>query len=274
MDDLAMNGHTLDAYQRLQAYGPAAVVTGASSGIGEAFATLLARGGFDLLICARRGDRLEQLAARLRDHQGVNVTVCVADLASSAGVGQLAASCSELDIGLVVSNAGFGMKGAYTDHDVARMDDMLQLNCRAPMQLAHQLIPRLLKRERAGMIFTSSVEALMGFPYSVPYAASKAFVNSLCEGLWGEYSAQGIDILGLCPGSTDTEAHALQGIDQSKLEGMMSAETVAQLALENICNGPIYIAGEQNRESFESVTAMPRRDALLIMGESMKASLL
>ncbi len=260
-------------YEFLQSYGPTALVTGASSGIGEAFAVLLARNGFDLVISARRAERLEQLAARLRDHEGVSVVVCEADLSQGDAVDKLEAACEGLDIGLLVSNAGFGMKGPHRDNDPATMHRMVRVNCMLPMMLTHRFIPGLLHREKAGIIITSSVESLMGFPNSAPYAASKAFATSLAEGLWGELHPQGVDVLALCPGSTDTETHAIQGIDREKLGDMMSAEEVAREAMDHIQDGPVYISGDQNREMFEGVLAMPRRDALLMMAESMKAVL-
>jgi len=260
----------MHAYEFLQRYGPAALVTGASSGIGEAFAALLAKGGFDLVLTARRTERLERLAARLRDHEGVEVLVCPADLGSPEDLASLCAATADLDIGLLVSNAGFGMKGAHADNEPARMQEMIALNCTAPALLTRAFIPRLLSRGKGGIVITSSVEALMGFPYSAPYAASKAFSKSLAEGLWGELQPHGIDVLALCPGSTDTETHALQGIDSARLEGMMSAVEVAQEAIDNITEGPVFISGAHNREMFEAVTAMPRGEALLMMGENMK----
>jgi short-subunit dehydrogenase len=263
----------MDNSEFRERYGPAAVVTGASSGIGYQFAVQLAQAGLDLVLVARRVERLEILARELRQSAGVSVTVCEADLGQADSIDRIEAACAGMDIGLLVSNAGFGLKGEHHLNDPQTMTSMLMVNCHAPMQLSHRFIPRLLERGRGGMIITSSVEGLMGFPCSVPYAASKAFTNSLGEGLWGELSPQGIDVLALCPGSTDTEAHALQGIDQSKLEGMMSAAEVARLALENIRNGPVYISGEHNQEMFNAVTSMPRREALLMMAENMKNSL-
>lgn len=263
----------MHAYEFLQRYGPAALVTGASSGIGEAFAVLLARGGFDLVVNGRRKDRLEKLAARLRDHEGVEVKICTEDLGTTEGPRNLAATCKDMDIGLLVSNAGFGLKGAHQDNHPQQLQDMLLLNCHAPMQLSRLFIPGLLERGRGGIIITSSVEGLMGFPYSSPYAASKAFCNSLAEGLWGELSERGIDVLALCPGSTRTEALALQGFDADQMENLMLPEDVAAEALANIDKGPIHIAGEVNREIFTAMTAMPRREALNMAAENMKAAL-
>lgn len=258
----------------LTQYGPAALVTGASSGIGHAFAVELAARGLDLLLVARRADRLQTLAAELERAHGVTVRVCAADLAEPSAVEQIVTAAAGWEIGLLVSNAGFGLKGAHQGNDSARMAAMLQVNCAAPLQLTHQLVPGLLQRGRGGIIITSSVEGLMGIPYSAAYAASKAFTNSLGESLWGELSTAGVDVLALCPGSTDTEAHALQGIDSSTLEGMMSPRDVVLEALANLRNGPIYVAGEQNRALFDALTGMPRRDALLHMADSIRAALL
>lgn len=254
-------------------YGPTALVTGASSGIGRAFAVELAARGLDLLLVARRTARLRALAAEIEQAHGVSVQVCGADLADPAAVEQIVAAAAGLDPGLLVSNAGFGLKGAHQDNDPARMAAMLQVNCAAPLQLTHRLVPGLLQRGRGGIIITSSVEGLMGIPYSAAYAASKAFTNSLGESLWGELSTAGVDVLALCPGSTDTEAHALQGIASSTLEGMMSPRDVVLEALANLRNGPVYVAGEQNRAMFDVLTGMPRREALLQMADNIRAAL-
>jgi hypothetical protein len=139
-----------------------------------------------------------------------------------------------------------------------------------PPVLARGFIPRLRRRGRGGIIFTSSVEALIGCPYSAAYSASKAFVNGLGEGLWGELTPQGIDVLTLCPGATDTEAPGLQGIDNKTLQNVMSPYEVAKLALENISNGPVYLCSDHYRAVFNRLLAMPRRDALTAMAKSMK----
>lgn len=256
----------------LERYGPVALVTGASSGIGAAFARLLAERGLDLMLVARRADRLQALAAELQSTHGVKVSVCAADLSEPAAIQRIITAAEGLDIGLLISNAGFGLKGAHQDNDPARMAAMLQVNCAAPAQLCHCFIPALLARGRGGIILTSSVEGLMGMPFSAPYSATKGFVNNLGEGLWGELSPRGIDVLTLCPSSTDTEAHALQGIDASTLEGMMSAEAVAEEGLEHLGDGPVHIAGADNRAMFDGLLGMPRREALLQMAEAMRAA--
>jgi short-subunit dehydrogenase len=212
-------------------YGPAALVTGASSGIGRSFAEILARMGLNLVLAARRVQRLEELAARLQNEHRIQVNVCQVDLARITAPQQILAATAGIDIGLVVSNAGFGFKGAHAGNDPAAMTDMLMVNCNTPMMLAHGFIPRLRARGKGGLVFTSSVEALIGCPYSTAYSASKAFVNALGEGLWGELTPDGIDVLTICPGATDTEAPRLQGIDPATLRNVMSPDEVATFAL-------------------------------------------
>lgn len=253
-----------------QRYGPTALVTGASSGIGRSFAEHLAARGLDLVLVARRVQRLEELAARFAEQHGVRTTVCEIDLAEANAAQQMLDATASLDIGLVVSNAGFGLKGSHADNDISAMTEMLMVNCHVPMQLARGFIPRLLARGKGGLLFTSSVEAFIGCPYSTAYSASKAFVNNLGEGLWAELTPQGIDVLTLCPGATDTEAPARQGIDPATLHNMMAPDDVARLALENLRRGPVFVSSEHYRAVFERLQAMPRRDALMAMASSMK----
>lgn len=251
-------------------YGPVALVTGASSGIGKSFAELLAAQGFDLVLVARRVQRLDELSVKLEQQYGVDVHVRQIDLAATNAAQQILDTTTAFDIGLVISNAGFGFKGAYASGDPQVMTEMLAVNCHTPMQLARGFAERLQKRGKGGMILTSSVEGLIGCPYSTAYAASKALVVSLGEGLWAELQNDGIDVLTLCPGATDTEAPRSQGIDPTTLKNLQSPEEVAQLALENIKNGPTYIPSAYYRASFDHLLSMPRRDALLMMAKSMK----
>jgi short-subunit dehydrogenase len=251
-------------------YGPVALVTGASSGIGKSFADLLATQGFDLVLVARRVERLEQMAASYRQAQGINVKVCQIDLTHSTAAQQILDATASLDIGLIISNAGFSIKGEFDKCDAKEMADMLMVNCNTPMQLAHGFVPRLRKRGKGALVLTSSVEGLMGCPYSSAYSSSKALVKSLGEGLWGELTPEGIDVLTLCPGATDTEAMDRLGIDKSKLPNLQSPSEVARLTLENLKNGPTFIPSEHYRQSFEGLTSMPRRDALVMMAKSMK----
>lgn len=247
-------------------YGPVALVTGASSGIGLAIAEELAARGFDLVLTARRTDRLEAIAQRLLSKQGVRTTVIGADLAEPAAPARLLAETEGCDIGLVVSNAGINLKGLFETDDASAMARMLTVNCHAPMQLAHGFLPRLKARGRGGIVFTASVEGLIGCPYSTAYAASKAFVVALGEGLWGECLDTGVDVLTLCPGATESEATA--GIEG--LRNLQTAAEVARLTLDNLQNGPTFIPNEHYRQMFYNLRQMPRREALAGMARSMK----
>jgi uncharacterized protein len=251
-------------------YGPVALVTGASSGIGKSFAEMLAAKGLDLVVVARRSQRLDELAERLEAAHGVRVTVHQADLAQAGAAQGIVDATSSLDIGLLVSNAGFGLKGPFDGGNPTAMADMLMVNCNAPMMLARGFVPRLKSRRKGGIVFTSSVEGLMGVPFSAAYSATKGFLNSLGEALWAELAPLCIDVLTLCPGATDTEAPGLQGIDIKTLANVMSPDEVAARALDNISNGPVYIASDHYKASFERLLAMPRRDALLAMARSMR----
>ena len=253
-----------------ETYGPVALVTGASSGIGKAFAEALAARSFDVVLVARRVERLEELAAQLSRDWAIKAHVLQVDLTDPSAAQTILYETRALDIGLVVSNAGFGMKGEHAANDRQAMADMLMVNCNVPMQLAHGFIPRLRGRGRGGLILTASVEGLIGCPYSAAYAASKALVVSLGEALWAELKPDDIDVLTLCPGATESEAAESQGIDLSTLQNVMSAEEVVRLTLENIRNGPTFISSDHYRASFDRLLSMPRRDALMAMAGAMK----
>lgn len=253
-------------------YGPCALVTGASSGIGWAFAEELAARGLDLVITARRRDRLDTLAAELRAAHGVTVDVLEADLADPAAPERVLAACDGRDIGLVISNAGFGMKGAHEANDGGAMTGMLMVNCNAPMQLARGFIPRLRGRGKGGIVMVSSIEGLMGCPYSTAYSASKALVIALGEGLWGELAGSGVDVLTVCPGATESEAAAKQGIDIALLVNVMPARDVARASLDALGQGPTFFPSAHYKASFDHLLAMPRTDALRAVAHGMRQS--
>jgi len=256
----------------LERYGPCALVTGASSGIGDAFARELAGEGFDLVLVARRRDRLDALAAELRATQkGVgNIEVLALDLTGPDFIDTIVNACEERDIGLLVSNAGAGAKGAFDETPLDKKYALLELNCRAPLILADEFIPHFKKRGRGGLIITSSIESVLGFPYSATYAATKAFATALGEGLWGELDGSGIDILVLEPGSTDTETLALQGMNAQDMMGLMQPASVARTALDRLGRGPVVVAGRMNRLLVALLSLLPRRIAIRAAGKGMR----
>lgn len=257
----------------LRDYGPWALVTGASSGMGEQFARQLADGGINLLLVARRADRLERLRSELQQAHGIDVELLVLDLARPETVARILAAAASRDIGLVVSNAGFGLKGAFTSHEAGSLDAMLNVNARVPLLLVHGLLPQLARRPVAGVILTGSQEGEAPFPWSAAYAATKAFVHSLGQSLHGECRGTGVDVLVLAPGATDTEALALQGFDASQLPGLMSPGEVVRQALARLGHAPLHIPGVVNRLFVRLFRMLPRRQAIALAGKSMASAL-
>lgn len=251
-------------------YGPWALVTGASSGIGESFARLLAKQGFSLVLVARREDRLRALQTELLHDHGAKCELVIEDLADPTAISRIVAAAEKFDIGLIVSNAGFGLKGGFNSHSAEQLDAMLNVNARAPMLLTHALLPKLRARTTGGIILTGSQEGESPFPWSSAYAATKAFVHSLGLSLYGELNGTtGVDILVLSPGSTDTDAPISQGFNRDDLTGLMSPVEVARQALENLGKKPLHIPAWYNKLMVATMRALPRRWAIALAGKSM-----
>jgi short-subunit dehydrogenase len=183
------------------------VVTGASSGIGLAFARSLAARGHPLMLVARRGERLAQLARWARDRHGVPASGVVADLATDEG---LAACRDALDAAgappeVVVLNAGFGSHGRLWELEREREDRMVRLNCLAVVDLAAHALPGMVRRGRGALVVVSSAAAWQPVPYTATYAATKAFELHLTEALAEELRGTGVRAVAVCPGPTRTE---------------------------------------------------------------------
>lgn len=254
-------------------YGKTALITGASSGIGRAFARTLARSGFDLVLVARRKALLEELADELSKSCNCHALVREVDLSNAEDIDALLAGLGELEIDLLVSNAGFGLKGPFEADDLSRQISMIHTNAIAPLMLCYRLLPGMKKRGRGGIIITGSIEGETGFPWSTSYAATKAFVHQLGGGLWAECRGTGVDVLVLAPGSTDTDAPRLQGISDDQLIGVMSPERVAKEALEQLGKRPLWIPGWHNRFFIRLLRILPRGLSLKMAGIGMKKAI-
>lgn len=215
-------------------YGGWAVVTGASSGIGAAFARALAREGVPVVLTARREDRLRALAAELAG-LGVATRVVPLDLAARDGASRLAEAVADLDVGIVVNNAGFGAAGRFDRLDPARLREMIELNCAAPVAVTRALLPRLLARGRGAILFTGSQAGRQPLPLHAVYAATKAFDGFLGEALWAELRGTGVDVLVVEPGTTATEFHQVAG---ELPHGGQSPDEVVAIALERLGRQP------------------------------------
>jgi short-subunit dehydrogenase len=212
-------------------FGGAALVTGASSGIGRAFCLALARQGMDIVLVARRRDRLDALARTLEGEFKVRAHALAIDLGANSAATSLARSISErhLDIGLLIQAAGFGQFGHFAEQHSPRALEMVDLNCRAVVELAYAFLPPMLERRRGGLIFLASTAAFQPVPLFATYAATKAFNLSFGEALWAELSPRGLEVLTVCPGYTPTE---FQDVARSHRPMPAAATTTAEQVVD------------------------------------------
>lgn len=192
-------------------YGDWALVTGASSGVGQELARQIAAEGMNIALTARREDRLRSLAAELEREHNIETRVIVTDLAESAEIEKLLQGVADLEIGLLVNNAGLGYTGRFDLLDRERLRKLVVVNCEAPLVLTHALVQGMRERGRGGVLITGSAAGRQPLPLHAVYAATKAFDSFLGEALWAELRASNIDVLVLEPGSTETEFQDVAG---------------------------------------------------------------
>jgi short-subunit dehydrogenase len=207
-----------------------ALITGASAGIGEEFARQLAGRGYDLILVARRRDRLEQLAEQLPTTAHVVDCDLVSDAASLPGkVEELG-----VDVDLLVNNAGFGLRGRFLELDPERDAEMVRVNCEAVVTLTHAFVLKMVERARGGVITVASTAGMQPLPYEAVYGASKAFAISFMEALWMELQGTGVKMLVVNPGPVKTEWQSVAGYDDSTPipPGMITAEQCVSDSLE------------------------------------------
>lgn len=247
-------------------YGPWGIVAGASNGIGAGFARSMAKRGLSVVLIARRGDTLAQTADEIEASYDVKTRVLVADLTSPDVLDRVGEATADLDIGLMVYNAG-------AVHGVARFLDqqvrdplyLIDLSCRGPVLWAHHFGRRLRTRRRGGMIFLSAMSALTGSALTVTYSATKAFDINLAEGLAVELAPYGVDVMAVVAGLTRTATMVDSG---ARLEGfpMMEPDAVAEEALDALGSGSIIVSGE-NKAQFDALRAMPRDEVVEYMSK-------
>ncbi len=184
----------------LSRYGPAAIVTGASSGIGRAFAEELAAQGFDLMLVARREGALHDVGRSLTEAHGTRVEVIAADLSMPDGVTRVMDAAAGRAIGLLVCSAGFGTSGPFIEGDLAEECAMIEVNCRSLTALTWHCGRRFAAQRRGGIILLSSLVGFQGVPRAAHYAATKAYVQTLAEGLHHELRPVGVSVLACAPG--------------------------------------------------------------------------
>ncbi|MDT5029020.1 MAG: uncharacterized protein QOE61_5446 [Micromonosporaceae bacterium] len=246
-------------------YGPWALVAGASEGLGAAFARALAGRGLNLVLVARRQEPLEAIAADLPTR---TITVS-ADLATVDGIAQVVDASADLGVGLVVANTAYSPIGRFIEMDPELTRRAVDLNCRAPLELAHRFLPAMAARGRGGFIVMSSLAGMQGSPPISVYAATKAFGAILAEGLWAELRGTGVDVLTCVAGAVATPG--LAGATSRRAPGTLTPDEVAGAALRGLGRGPRTVPGLTMRLSSALMSRLlPRRTAIAVISRASR----
>jgi uncharacterized protein len=250
-------------------FGPWALVTGASSGIGEEFARQLAASGLNLILVARRLPLLEQLGHTLKQKYQIQYRAVELDLTEENFLETLDKVTRDLEIGLVISNAGMPVPGKFLTIERRDLIKSVNLKVIAHLNLAHHFGARLTKRGRGGLLLVSSIGGLQGVPHVANNAATEAYVLSLGEALHVEFEKRGVNVTVLLPGPTDTPGITKQGIspDDMPVKPMSPQQVVAEGLAALNANRATHIAGRMNRWM---AALIPRSMATRVMGNMME----
>ena len=253
-----------------QRYGPWALVAGASDGIGAAFATALAGYGLNLVLVARRADLLEALSDSLIRQHGVAVRTVAADLATADGLDAFLEST--VDVGLLVCNAALAPVSAFDDLSPETVGAMVELNVHAAARLTHAYGRIMLDRGRGGIILLSSMASLQGTALVAHYAATKAYLRVLAEGLWYEWRPRGVDVLACCPGLVATPTYRRGSPTPGRLvPPPMHPDAVVRQALAALGRRPVVVPGWRNRVAAGIAAHLPRRAAIALASRQTAA---
>lgn len=254
---------------------PLAVVTGASSGLGAEFARQIAARGYDLLLVARRGERLEEVARTIRAVHSVECNTLSNDLTNPDDLAKLESLVENSpNLGLLVNNAGFGTVGKFWRNTLDSQDRMHRLHVIAPMRLCHAALRGMVTRDRGAIINVSSVSAYMTGPGATSYSATKTWMNRFTEGLDLELriSHSRVKVQALCPGYTRTEFHRSLNMDPGTIPGWMwlSAERVVRESLAALASDRVFVIPGRRYRSIVRIYSMlpagPRRKLSIIGG--------
>lgn len=224
--------------------GEWALVTGASSGIGEVFARQLAARKLNLILVARSADKLQTLAHKLETTHNIKTRTAALDLVQDDFMPTLASLTHDIPVSVLVNNAGFGLSGRFLENPVERELEMLHLNCRAPLLLTHHYANAMKTRGKGIIIFLSSILGHMSVPRMAHYAATKGYDLQLAEGLARELEPAGIHVMALCPGPTQTGFSDVAGIN---IRRQMTADDVVARALAQVGQSRLVIPGASNK---------------------------
>ncbi|MFA6599810.1 MAG: SDR family oxidoreductase [Candidatus Omnitrophota bacterium] len=243
--------------------GMTVLITGATGGLGRAFARAFADEGANLILTGRSRQQLEELSGALRLNRQIRVDTEELDLALPGVPGRLFEKVREkgLSADILVNNAGFGWCGRFEASDPARNAELVTVNVTALTALARLFLPGMLERKRGGLIQVASTAAFQPMPYMSLYAASKAFVLSFTEALWGEYQPAGLRVLCVCPGHTETAFHTTAGILGREVFLLASPESAVRTAMKAFLRGssPTVVCGTRNYLLSLGYRLLPRR---------------
>ncbi|WP_414549278.1 SDR family NAD(P)-dependent oxidoreductase [Anabaena sp. CCY 0017] len=249
-------------------YGPWAVVTGASSGIGYEMALRLAEAGLNLILVARSQKVLEQMAADLPARYGIEVQAIEMDLGNETSLERLVAKTTHLDIGLLVASAGFGTSGLFINSQLEQEIEMLNVNCRALLGVCWHFGKQFARQGRGGMVLMSSIVGFQGMPFAAHYAATKAYVHTLAEALYVELTPMGVDVIASAPGPTQSGFAARAGMKMGKA---LSAREVARSTLNALGQKSVVLPGLLSKVLTYSLVPLPRWVRVRIMGSVMRS---
>ena len=254
-----------------------ALVTGASAGIGRAFADGLAARGHDVVLVARDASRLEELAGELTAAHGVAADVLAADLLTDDGVTAVATRLGDPDhpVDILVNNAGFGTYGRFAELDVAREVEEVELNVVALLRLTHAALEAMERRRAGAILNIASLAAYQPNPISATYGATKAFVHSFTHAVREEARGTGVTVMLVCPGYTHTEFHDRAGLGPSDVPEWVwqSADTVVAAALRDLDRGrAVSIPGLLNQAAAAMSSAAPAGVTRRVAGMVIKRS--
>ena len=240
------------------------MVAGASEGIGAAFAKSLAKSGFNLVLLARRPEKLESLADEIEQAYAVNIECLSFDLQKWSELTKLVSDLNR-DIGLLVYNAAYSPIGNLEDISETDLLKAIDVNVKSPLVLIKTLTPQMIARKKAGIILMSSLSGTQGSPGIATYAATKSFNTILAEGLWKELGQKGIDVMACCAGAVRTPGY-LRSKSKKDAPGTLDPEDIAESALSALGKGPVNVPGFTNKiAGFLMGRLLPRKTAINIM---------
>jgi len=252
-------------------YGPWALVTGASRGLGAEFARQLAARGLNLVLAARSEDQLKELAHVLEREYNINVKIIAIDLSREDLLDPIKKATDSLDIGLLVNNAGLSTVGPFLDMSADYLLSQFHTNARAPLILTRYFGEKMAAHGRGGVIFLSSGSALHGSPFCANYSGTKAYNLMLAESLWAEWKPLGVDALGFIAGLTRTPGMDANGLKPNLFVPLGQSDKVVRHALNALGKKPSAADGIRNRLGYTIFNLAPRSFVIGILGKSMDA---